>query len=107
MQRVKTFGGTPNGERQIRAGSTPTTVRVVATAHGPVGLVHLGDEARANARLIAEAPAMADALSNIVGEGAQMHDYCDRAEHDADSQCIWCEARAILARIDGEERQRS
>ncbi len=36
------------------------------------------------------------ALDNIVGAGAQHEHTCDRAEHDDDSECIWCEARAAL-----------
>lgn len=47
------------------------------------------------------APHLAAALDALVGPGAQFERACDRAEHDesgfdADSGCVWCEARAAL-----------
>lgn len=41
-------------------------------------------------------PWLIDALDNIVGPGAQRVDYCDTAEHDNYSDCVWCEARSAL-----------
>lgn len=45
-----------------------------------------------------------NALENLVGPGAQHEHTCDRAEHDEDSACIYCEARTALATV--QERQK-
>ena len=42
------------------------------------------------------AAALAAALDSLVGPGAQLEHYCDESEHDDDSECIFCEARAAL-----------
>lgn len=39
---------------------------------------------------------LVNALENIVGAGAQHEHTCDKAEHDQDSGCIWCDAREAL-----------
>ena len=39
------------------------------------------------------------ALDNLVGQGAQHEHTCDKAEHDADSGCFYCEARAALEKL--------
>lgn len=70
----------------------------VASAHGQDDEVEQG----ANIRLIAAAPTLADALRNLCGPGAQYEHECDKAEHDGDGPCIWCETRAALALVDKE-----
>ncbi len=40
---------------------------------------------------------MQAALDNLVGPGGQHEFTCDKAEHDQDSKCIFCEARKALA----------
>jgi hypothetical protein len=53
--------------------------------------------AAGNACLIKAAPSIFEALDNIVGSGAQHEHTCDKAEHDEQSGCIYCEARSVLA----------
>lgn len=38
------------------------------------------------------------ALSDLVGPGAQFGDHCDKAEHDDDGPCIFCQGRAAIAK---------
>ena len=53
------------------------------------------------AALVRKANKAEQALRDIVGPGAQHEETCDQAEHDADSGCIWCEARKVLTEVPG------
>jgi hypothetical protein len=73
---------------------------ICEVAHDRQGLRRGHEENEANARLIAEAPAMRTLLAVI----AQQPCECSRwALTEGESDCNRCEARTLLARIDGAE----
>lgn len=66
----------------------------------------LDDEERARRgaanRLRDAAPELLEALGSLVGTGAQHELECDLSEHGPreEDQCIWCDARAALAKAE-------
>jgi hypothetical protein len=67
-----------------------------------------GDSDIADGSLIAAAPEtkrqrdeLLAALDDLCGPGAQFELVCDEAEHDESSGCVWCEARAAIAKATG------
>lgn len=92
------FVGNANGRGLIRV----ETAASAATAGVHVASLARGGNSEANARLIAAAPELLEALENMVGTGAQFEDYCDDSEHDAESRCVFCIARAAIAKVEGK-----
>ncbi len=83
------------------------TVIISASCPGSVGCTFTGggidiQEARANARLIAAAPEMYEFIRATSKEpcedviSVRADEYCHN--------CVSCDARALLAKIDGEEK---
>lgn len=75
--------------------------RVIHDGTAPIGMAY----EMADARLIAEAPAMLEALRDAVARlagfiGSSCE--CDNTHEANGTQCCLCEYTAILARIDGE-----
>jgi hypothetical protein len=106
-----------HGDYDRQRGYTHGTIRangiIIAglPAPGSIGAAEMD----ANARLIAAAPETAaerdrlrevnatllTTLDDLCGPGAQFEATCDESEHDQDSACVWCEARAAIAKAEG------
>lgn len=103
----------PNGLRAVRIDSAQ------ATGVSVIALLPIGDGSdleinaiqHANARLIAEAPAMAALLRQIASEDPVADNpdegdtcfYCGDPRGIHRANCAWLEANAVIARIDGGE----
>ena len=66
-----------------------------------IGGTHSDEESEANARLIAAAPELLEALQSVIAEKAPVyHDCLDNGE----AECIWCVARTVIAKALGETK---